>query len=90
MVRDLHGTNKIFHIVKEGSSISRQNFNENLETLHLAPTLFYYLPGFLSKNRMSKSSSFILDKVKTYKLRFFNSIKYIIYLIISIINNKLL
>ena len=25
------------------------NLNENLETLHLAPTLFYYLPGFYLK-----------------------------------------
>ena len=32
--------------VQEGSSISRQNLDENLETLHLAPTLFYHLPGF--------------------------------------------
>ena len=34
---------------QEGSSISRQNLNENLETLHLAPTLFYHLPGFYLK-----------------------------------------
>ena len=30
----------------KGSSISRQNLNKNLETLHLAPTLIYHLPGF--------------------------------------------
>ena len=34
---------------QEGSSISRQNLNENLETLQLAPTLFYHLPGFYFK-----------------------------------------
>ena len=34
---------------QEGSSISRQNLNENLETLHLARTLFYHLPGFYLK-----------------------------------------
>ena len=30
---------------QEGSSIRKQNFNENLETVHLSPTLFYHLPG---------------------------------------------
>ena len=30
---------------QEGCIISRQNLNEKLETLHLAPTLFYHLPG---------------------------------------------
>ena len=29
--------------------ISRQNLNENLETLHLAPTLFSHPPGFYFK-----------------------------------------
>ena len=32
--------------MQEGSSISIQNLNDNLETLHLAYTLFYHLPGF--------------------------------------------
>ena len=32
-------------IVQEGSIISRQSLNENLETPYLAPTLFYHLPG---------------------------------------------
>ena len=36
--------------LKDGSSISRQNLNDNLETLHLAPTLFYHLPGFYLKS----------------------------------------
>ena len=31
---------------QEGIRISRQNFNENLENLHLAPTLFYHISGF--------------------------------------------
>ena len=35
-----------YFILITGSIISRQNLNENLETLHLAPTLFYHLPGF--------------------------------------------
>ena len=34
---------------QEGSSISRQNMNENLKTLHIAPTLFYNLLCFLLK-----------------------------------------
>ena len=34
---------------QEGSSSSRQKLNKNLETLHLAPTLFYHLPGFYLK-----------------------------------------
>ena len=34
-----------YHL-QEGSSISRQNLNVNLETSHLALTLFYHLPGF--------------------------------------------
>ena len=32
--------------MQKGSSISRQNFNENLETHHLALTLFNHIPGF--------------------------------------------
>ena len=48
-------TNTIFTIIfdadfgsikiQEGSKISRKKFNDNLETLHLAITLFYHLPG---------------------------------------------
>ena len=33
----------------EGRKISRQNLNEYLETLHLAPTQFCKLPGFCHK-----------------------------------------
>jgi hypothetical protein len=39
----------LVQIRQEGSSISRQNLNENLEPLHLAPKLFYHLPGFYLK-----------------------------------------
>ena len=35
--------------MQEGSSIRRQNFNENLENPHLAPMNFYHLPGFYIK-----------------------------------------
>ena len=35
--------------MQEGSSISSQNMNENLGTLHLSPMLFYHLPGFYLK-----------------------------------------
>ena len=38
-----------FGSTQEGSSISWQNLNENLETLHLAPTIFYHLSGFYLK-----------------------------------------
>ena len=31
---------------REGSAISRQNLNENIETLYLAPMQLCYLPGF--------------------------------------------
>ena len=34
---------------QEECSISRLNLNENLETLHLAPTQFLHLPGFYLK-----------------------------------------
>jgi hypothetical protein len=33
-------------VQQEGSSISKQNMNENLETLHLSPTVFYHLSAF--------------------------------------------
>ena len=39
----------VYTVNQEGSSISRQNLNKNLETLHLAPMLFYHLPGFYLK-----------------------------------------
>ena len=35
--------------IQEVSSISRQNLDENLETLHLAPTIYYLLLGFYPK-----------------------------------------
>ena len=34
-------------------SIRRQNLNEDLETIHLAPTLFYHLPGFPNPRPLS-------------------------------------
>ena len=34
---------------QEGRGINIKNFNENLETPHLAPTLFSHLPGFYLK-----------------------------------------
>ena len=34
---------------QEGRSMSRLNLNENLNTLHLAPTQFLHLPGFYPK-----------------------------------------
>ena len=35
--------------LQEGSSINRQNLNGNLETHHLAPTLFFHLHEFILK-----------------------------------------
>ena len=35
--------------LKAGRSSIGKNLNENLETLHLAPTLFYHLSGFYIK-----------------------------------------
>ena len=43
-------------ITQEGSSISRQNLKENLESLHLALTLFYYLHGFCFKTEFLNPS----------------------------------
>ena len=43
-------------------SISRQHLNENLETLHLAPTLFYYLPGFYLKSGFLYTHPLFLTK----------------------------
>ena len=37
------------HFHQEVSSTSSQNFKEILETLYLAPTLFYHLPGVYIK-----------------------------------------
>ena len=36
-------------IDQEGSSNNRKNLNVNLETLYLARTQFYHLPGFYPK-----------------------------------------
>ena len=44
---------------QKGSINSRQNLNENLETLHLAPTLFYHLPGFYLKTGFINPLSFV-------------------------------
>ena len=42
--------NRTYRNEQEGSSISRQNLNEKIETLRLAPTLFYHLPVFILKH----------------------------------------
>ena len=41
---------RLIHLDSRGS-IRRQNFDENLETLHLARTQFYHLPSFYPKTR---------------------------------------
>ena len=43
-----------YRYYQEGSNISRQNLNKNLETLHLAYTLFHHLPGFYLKTGFLK------------------------------------
>ena len=40
---------------QEGRIISRQNLDEFLETIHLAPTEFCELPGFYSKTGFLRS-----------------------------------
>ena len=50
----------IIHFSQEGSSISRQNLNENLKTLHIAPTIFYHLPGFYLKTEFLNPHSLSL------------------------------
>ena len=50
---------------QEGSSISRQNLKENLETLHLAPSLFSHLPGFYLKTWCLNPRPFSLEMVGT-------------------------
>ena len=42
--------------------ISRQNLNEYLETLHLAPTQFCDLPGFYRKLRSQDNVDIILER----------------------------
>ena len=34
---------------QEGSSISRQDLNEKMESLHIAPALVYHIPDFYLK-----------------------------------------
>ena len=47
---------------REGRAFSRQNLNEHIETLHLAPMLFCHLPGitlFLSVYPLYLASSYL-------------------------------
>ena len=53
---------------QEGSSISRQHLNENLEILHLAPTLFYHLPGFYLKTGFINPHPLSLDETYEFTL----------------------
>ena len=46
------------HSNQEGRIISRQHFNEYLETLHLAPTQVCDLPGFYRKTCFLRSHLF--------------------------------
>ena len=56
-----------------GSSSSRQHFNENLETLRLAPTLFYHLPGFYLTTGFLNPHTICLSQDKCQK---FNYLQY--------------
>ena len=57
------------HSDQAGSSISRQNLNENLETLHLAPMLFYRLPGFHLKTVFLNPHPLSLLRIHIPKMR---------------------
>ena len=48
-------------LAQEGSSISRQNFVENLETLHPACTQFYHLPVLFPKTGFLTNHCLFLD-----------------------------
>ena len=59
-----------YDIMQEGSSISRQNLNENLETLHLLTAQFYHLPGFYPKIRFLRNHTLSLDIMRTIHIKF--------------------
>ena len=46
---------------QEGRIISRQNLNEYIETIHLAPTQFCDLPGIYCKAGFLRCHPLILD-----------------------------
>jgi hypothetical protein len=56
-------------LFQEGSSISRQNLNENLETLHLVQTLFYLPTGFYLKKGYLNSHPLSLFSSSLFFLR---------------------
>ena len=47
-----------------GRGINRKNSNENLETTHLAPALFSYLPGLYLKTGILNPSPFLPNSFK--------------------------
>ena len=49
--------------MQEGSSISRQDLNEYIESLHLAPALFSNLPGFCLKTGFLNPYPLYLGKI---------------------------
>jgi hypothetical protein len=53
---------RLIHKIQEGSSIRRQNLNEWIESLHLAPALFSHLPGFYLKTGFLNPYSLSLTK----------------------------
>ena len=57
---------KFVTLFQEGSSISRQNLNGNLETFHLAPMLFYHLPGFYLKTGLLNPHPLSLILISIY------------------------
>ena len=60
--------------MQERTSISRQNLNENLETLHQAPTLFYHLACFYLKTGLVLYFMFmLLQRVPFYLSLFYQT-----------------
>ena len=53
--------------IEKGSIIIRQNLNEKLETLNLAPTLFYHRPGVYLKTGCLNPHPLSLQKSQTEK-----------------------
>ena len=53
----------VINIQREERAIIRQNLNEPIETLHIAPTQFSLLPGFYHKTLFLSISPLYLNNI---------------------------
>ena len=58
---------------QEGNSISRQNLNEDIETIPLTPTQFYHLHGFYPKTGFLRNHLLSLIKCMIFLKRTVNA-----------------